>query len=71
MDHRFINYPGMDVCFDLWARHFMPEAKTLTARSLYHTGDINDIVGAIKMVIGGLRYQRIPPSLCGSLSGNR
>ncbi|WP_271273848.1 LysR family transcriptional regulator [Aliamphritea hakodatensis] len=60
MDHRFINYPGMDVCFDLWARHFMTEAKTLTARSLYHTGDINDIVGAIKMVIGGLGISVFP-----------
>lgn len=57
---RFIAYPGMEVPFDLWVRHYLPEEKNLTARSLYHAGEINDIVGAIKMVMGGLGISAFP-----------
>ncbi len=57
---RYINYPGMGHYFNLWRQHFFPEGTKVSDRSLYHSGDINTIDGAIKMVCGGLGLSVFP-----------
>lgn len=59
-DYKYIDYPGMDICFDLWVRHHFPEEKKLSSKSLYHAGEINEIVGAVRMVTGGLGISVFP-----------
>jgi len=59
-DCHYISYPGMNTCFDLWIRHHHPQEKKLSALGLYHAGEINEIVGAIKMVAGGLGISVFP-----------
>jgi DNA-binding transcriptional LysR family regulator len=58
--YKYIDYPGMNVCFDLWIRHHYPTEKMLSAKSLYHSGEINEIVSAIRMVVGGLGVSVFP-----------
>jgi len=57
---RFVNYPGMDHYFNQWRQHYFPEASQISDRSLHHSGDINSIEGAIKMVAGGLGMSVFP-----------
>ena len=60
IEQRYINYPGMGLYFNLWRQHFYPGLSKVTDRSLYHSGDINTIDGAIKMVCGGLGISVFP-----------
>ncbi len=60
VEQRYINYPGMGHYFNLWRRYFYPESAKVSDRSLYHSGDINTIDGAIKMVVGGLGISVFP-----------
>jgi len=60
LNYRFINYPGMDVYFNYWVNHYIPTAENVSARSLYHAGDMNSIEGAILMTVGGLGISVFP-----------
>ncbi len=48
-----IDYPGADVYYNAWLRHHGPE-ESRDYYSLVHSGRINAIDGAVKMVRGGL-----------------
>ena len=60
VDQKFINYPGMGVYFNYWIKHFFPEAKNISDRSLHHAGEMNSIEGAIHMVVGSLGISVFP-----------
>lgn len=60
LHQRYISYPGMGVYFNYWLRHFLPEQQDITDRSLHHAGEINNIEGAIHMVVGALGISVFP-----------
>jgi len=51
--HAMIAYPGADVYYNAWIRHYLPHEKR-DFHSLMRTGEINSLDGAITMVVGGL-----------------
>ena len=55
----FIAYPGMDILFDLWARHYMGAGK-LSHESLKLTGVIDGLHGAITMLEHGVGLSVVP-----------
>lgn len=59
-EHNYVSYPGMDVYFNFWIKHFNPDDKFTKAQSLYHAGNINVIEGAITMVKNGLGLSVFP-----------
>ena len=53
-----IGYPGADVYYNMWLRHYVSDSRDYL--SLLRTGEINSIEGAIKMVVGGLGSAVMP-----------
>jgi DNA-binding transcriptional LysR family regulator len=60
LQQKFISYPCMGTYFNFWVHHHMTDLAHLDARSLSHAGEINSIVGAISMVVGGLGISVFP-----------
>jgi DNA-binding transcriptional LysR family regulator len=60
LQRKFICYPCMGTYFNTWVRHHMPDLPNIDARSLSHAGEINSIVGAVAMVVGGLGFGVFP-----------
>jgi DNA-binding transcriptional LysR family regulator len=61
LDYKFISYPGSEMYYNLWLENYIGEK--FNYYSLYKSGHINDIHGAIKMVMGNLGIG-IFPSHC-------
>lgn len=57
---KFVSYPGMQVYFDFWIKHFIPEDAFTKSQSLYYAGNINVIEGAITMVKKGVGLSVFP-----------
>ncbi|MES9852566.1 MAG: LysR family transcriptional regulator [Candidatus Thiodiazotropha sp. L084R] len=55
-----IAYPGVDIYFNSWLRHYFPRCRDLGFLSLPISGKVNSIEGAIKMVQGGLGVSVLP-----------
>lgn len=60
LEYKWIRYPGVEIYFDFWAKHFLPEIKNIDHRSLSYAGEINSIEGAREMVAGGLGISIFP-----------
>ncbi|MDD1781662.1 LysR family transcriptional regulator [Enterovibrio sp. ZSDZ35] len=60
LDYNYIEYPGMDVYFNFWRRHFYPNLHSISDLSVHFAGRINSIEGAILMVLGGLGVSVFP-----------
>ncbi|WP_455207235.1 LysR family transcriptional regulator [Kaarinaea lacus] len=60
LNQKYIEYPGSDVYFNYWVKHFYPKRKNLDHRSLYTSGTISTLEGAIMMVVGGLGLSVFP-----------
>lgn len=60
LDYNYIEYPGMDVYFNFWRRHFFPNLHTVSDLSVHYAGRINSIEGAILMALGGLGVSVFP-----------
>lgn len=59
-EKKFVAYPGMDVYFNFWIKHFAAKDLHTEARSLYYAGNINVIEGAITMVKKGVGLSVFP-----------
>ncbi|EOD77522.1 transcriptional regulator, LysR family [Grimontia indica] len=60
LEYNYIEYPGMDVYFNFWRRHFFPHLHSVSDLSVHFAGRINSIEGAILMVLGGLGVSVFP-----------
>ncbi|CZF81440.1 HTH-type transcriptional regulator CysL [Grimontia celer] len=60
LEYNYIEYPGMDVYFNFWRRHFFPNQHSINDLSVHFAGRINSIEGAILMVLGGLGVSVFP-----------
>ena len=58
----FIQYPGMKVLFEIWKSSAFPKAKKLGADSLRYSGSINNLHGAITMLLSHTGYTVMPVS---------
>lgn len=56
----FVDYPGMRVLFQIWREQMFPRARALTPSSLRLGGEINDLDGAITMLLHGLGVSVVP-----------
>ncbi|MGE0173702.1 MAG: LysR family transcriptional regulator [Oligoflexales bacterium] len=56
----FVTYPGIDVYFDLWQRHYFPKVKNRCFEALNVKGHIESIHGAITLVAGGTGCSVMP-----------
>lgn len=60
-DLRFVHYPGSDVYYDLWLRHYLGKiGRNMTSLALPCAGRIESIIGAVKMVEGGVGFGVFP-----------
>jgi len=50
LNNRFVSYPGFEIYFDYWVKHYFPDLKHVDSRSINRTSEINSIEGAITMV---------------------
>lgn len=66
-EQKFVSYPGMDVYFNLWRKHFAREGQLTDAREIYYAGNINVIEGAIIMVKKGVGLSVFPSHCVASL----
>lgn len=55
----FVSYPGMDVLFNLWAKHFLGTEK-ISFESLKISGSIDSLGGAITMLEHGVGLSVLP-----------
>lgn len=55
----FVAYPGMDVLFNLWSRHYLG-AKKLVFENLKISGSIDNLHGAITMIEQGVGFGVVP-----------
>lgn len=59
----FVDYPGMNVLFDIWRRQTFPKAKQLGYESLNIVGSINSLHGAVTMLVEQVGWT-VMPSHC-------
>jgi LysR family transcriptional regulator, transcriptional activator of the cysJI operon len=57
---KFVNYPGFGALFDIWSRHFFPQRTSISHETLQQAGWINDLDGAITMVIHSVGCTVVP-----------
>jgi len=57
---KFVSYPGMDVYFNCWIKHFASQDQLTDAHAIYYAGNINVIEGAITMVGKGVGLSVFP-----------
>lgn len=60
LSEKFVLYPGMDVHFKLWVKHYFRGLKNIDVRSIDKSSECNSINGAIKMVLSGLGLSIFP-----------
>ncbi len=56
----FVDYPGMEALFYLWAETLFPESRLLNFHDIKVTGSINNLHGAIEMLLAGVGYSILP-----------
>jgi len=70
LNQYFIKYPDMQVNLDAWIRHHLPSSIGVSCRSIYFSGEINDVTGATKLVCAGVGSSVFPRSSIEKLLGN-
>ena len=66
-EQKFVSYPGLNVYFNLWIKHFARKDQLTEARAIYYAGNINVIEGAIIMVKKGVGLSVFPLHCVASL----
>lgn len=56
----FVDYPGMNVLFEIWCEHYFPNSRQLSHEALTSAGAINSLHGAVTMLLEGVGYTVLP-----------
>ena len=56
----FIDYPGMDILFDIWSEYHFSESQKISHDALSIVGSINSLPGVVTMLLEGVGYTILP-----------